>query len=354
MPNSTTTLASMVAYVRTFPELAPLIQSTAGGASLQPALTIANDVMIELIAQAFNWKWNRFLVPVVYTNSYQQDYALPTINLGWLEHGYLIDINNTATPQPQWPLETVKDLESTSCQYGRAGQVSWLPNDQLQYATWGAANPGSGFSPNPQPLTAISTPIGVTAQPQNPYLQIKDPNGNFWIVTTFGVTGASQPSWTNPPVFPTVASPLTVASTITDGSVVWTAVNPKGQGLRLNPIPPASGVVYQLNLIGQNRAFTFSNGPFTALSQTIEPVPDDFAKWFRDGFVAFAYEHSSEAKIIAKAEGMKRKWKESLMESRMQGDRERDNAGFYPATSILQQPFAVYPGPAYPYNLPWG
>ncbi len=103
MPNSTTTIASLVAYVRTFPELASLIQSTAGGASLQPALTIANDVMIELISQSFNWKWNRFLVPAIYTNSYQQDYALPITNLGWLEHGFLTDINNTATPQPQWP-----------------------------------------------------------------------------------------------------------------------------------------------------------------------------------------------------------------------------------------------------------
>ena len=89
----------------------------------------------------------------------------------------------------------------------------------------------------------------------------------------------------------------------------------------MNPIPPASGIVYQVNLIAQNRAFTFSNGPFISLNQTIEPVPDDFAKWFRDGFVAFAYEHSSESKIIAKAAGMKMKWKESLMESRVQGDR---------------------------------
>ena len=354
MPNSTTTLASIVSYIRTFPELAPLIQSTAGGASLQPALTIANDVMTELIAQAFNWKWNRFRLPVFYTNSYQQDYALGIVNLGWLEHGYIVDINNTATPQPNWPLETVKDLEASSQQYGRPGQVCWLPNDQLIYATWGASNPGNGFGPNPQPLQAISTPLGVTAMPQNPFLQVKDPNGNFWVVTTYGTTGASQPSWPTTIVYPTLAAPNTVATTVTDGSVVWTAVNPKGQGIRINPIPPAAGIVYQFQIIGQNRPFTFSGGPFLSLGQTIEPVPDDFAKWFRDGCVAFAYEHSSESKLVAKAAAMKEKWYRSLMESRVQGDRERDNAGFYPATDILQQPFAIYPGPAYPYNLPWG
>lgn len=354
MANSTTTLASIVGYIRTFPELAPLIQSTAGGASLQPALTIANDVMIELIAQAFNWKWNRFQLPAIYTNTYQQDYALPISNLGWLEHGYCVDINNTATPLPVWPMETVKDLETTSQLYGRPGQACWLPNNQLIFATWGATNPGIGPGPNPQPNQVIATPLGVTAMPSNPYTQVRDPNGNLWIVTTYGTTGNTQPSWPASPLYPTLSNPTQVATTVTDGTVVWTAIDPNGQGIRINPVPPSAGIVYQINLIGQNRPFTFSKGPFTQLSQTIEPVPDDFAKWFRDGFVAFAYEHSSEADTRAKAASAIMKWKQGLMESRIQGDRERDNAGFYPATDILQQPFAIYPGPAYPYNLPWG
>lgn len=356
MPNSTTPLSSIVTYIRTFPELAPFIQSTAAGASLQPALTIFNDVMIELISQRFNWKWNRFNVPVLFTNSWQQDYALPLNTLGWLEHGFIVDINNNSMPQQKWPLEVVKDLEATSQQYGRPGQACWLPNDQLIFATWGAANPGGQTGPNPQPLQKISNPLGfaVNSGPNNPFTQIQDPNGNFWIVTTYGTTGAVQPTWTNPPTYPTFTNPTAVASTITDGTVVWTAVNPKGQGVRLNPIPPQSGVVYQVNLIGQNRPFAFSKGPFTALNQTIEPIPDDFAKWFRDGAVAFAYEHSNEAKVTAKAALMKQKWFMSIAESMKQGDHERDNAGFYPATDILQQPFSIYPGPAYPYNLPLG
>src|ERR1700739_26614 len=101
MPNSTTTLGSVVSYAKTFPDIAPIIQTTAAGSSLQPALTIANDTMTEMVAQVFNWKWNRFLLPVFYTNSWQQDYALNVVNLGWLEHGFLLDINNTAYPQPK-------------------------------------------------------------------------------------------------------------------------------------------------------------------------------------------------------------------------------------------------------------
>lgn len=356
MANSTTTIGSVVGYLRTFPALAAVVQTTAGGASLQPALTIACDVMIEMISQAFNWKWNRFLLPLFYTNSYQQDYALNVINLGWLEHGFCIDINNTSNPLPKWPLETVKDLESSSQQYGRPGQVCWLPNDQLFYATWGVANPGGAVGPNPQANGVITNPLGVTAQPNNPFNQVRDPNGNLWAITTYGTFGATAPVWPANPVFPTSSAPTTVATTIAEnspGTAVWTAINPKGQGIRINPIPPQSGVVFQINIVGQWRAFAFSNGPYINFNQTIEPIPDDFAKWFRDGFVAFTYEHSSETKLQALGVEARRKWMESLMQSRVQGDRERDNSGFYPATSIIDTPWVVYPGPAYPFNLPF-
>src|SRR5437879_6809557 len=100
MPNSTTTVANILQHAKTYPELSPILQSAAGGSSLQPALNIASDVMIELISQVFNWKFNRFLLPVFYTNSFQQDYALNVVNLGWLEHGFILDVNNTAYPQP--------------------------------------------------------------------------------------------------------------------------------------------------------------------------------------------------------------------------------------------------------------
>src|SRR5258707_1118638 len=162
MPNSTTTLSNILQFAKTFPEVSPILQSAAGGSSLQPALTICSDVMIELISQVFNWKWNRFALPLFYTNSFQQDYALNIVNLGWLENGFLKDINNTAYPQPIWPLEVVKDLQVTSAQYGMPGQVCWFPNDQLVFGTWGAANTGGGVGPNPQALQKITSPLGVT------------------------------------------------------------------------------------------------------------------------------------------------------------------------------------------------
>lgn len=354
MANSTYHISQLVRFCKSFPDLSPLVQQTAGGDSLEPALTIATDTMIEMIAQVFNWKFNRFLLPVFYTNSFQQDYALNVVNLGWLEQGVLLDINNTASPQPKWPLETVKDLPETSAQWGRPGQASWLPNDQLVYGVWGADNIGTGGTwPNPQALQTITSPLGVTAMPNNPLLQVQDAFNNLWVVTTYGTTGATSPFLTDlAPVYPTQASPTTTATTVTDGTVVWTAVNPKGMGIRCNPIPPQTGVVYQFRLVGQYRPLAFSNGPFTDFDQTIEPIPDDFSKYFRDGFIAMAYAHSPDKGVRGKFQDMYNLWKNSLMDAKIQGDRERDNQGFYPSTAILQGGYGdQFPNPAYPWPL---
>jgi hypothetical protein len=237
-------------------------------------------------------------------------------------------------------------LELTSSQYGIPGQACWLPNDQLTYGTWSAS-------------TTFGQLLGVNASPANPLMQVADAFGNYWVVTNnlnaSVTTGVSNPFATNlNPVFPTPTAPTTVATTVTDNTVVWTAVNPKGQGIRCNPLPPQQGVIYQFNLIGQWRPGAFTNGSFTNVSQTIEPIPDDSAKYFRDGFVALGYAHSPEKGVRAKAESMRLNWMASLQKARTAGDRERDNEGFYPSTSLLQQPYQIFPGPAYPFPLPMG
>jgi hypothetical protein len=343
LPNSTVKIGDVAAYLKSFPDLAPFVQLATAGAALQPMLNIVNDVTTELLAQVFNWRWNRGKYPLFYTNSWQQDYATNVINLGWLENGALIDINNTALPKPIWPLEVVKDLPMTSAQYGIPGQVCWFPNDQLQYAVW----PGA--------FTVFTQPLGVvTNGPANPIAQIQDPNGNFWVVTTYGTTGATQPTWPTTLTFPTLSNPAQAATTQTDGSVVWTAVNPKGAGIRCNPIPPQTGVVYQFNLFYQYRPFAFSNGLYTNFNQTLEPIPDDFIKYFKDGCVAMAYNHSSDKNIRGKFQDQYNLWKKSLMDAKTQGDRERDTYGFYPTQGVVQRGwYDIYPGPSNPYLPSW-
>jgi hypothetical protein len=216
------------------------------------------------------------------------------------------------------------------------GQVCWLPNDQLTYTMW-AAN------------TTYGKLLGVPSGPSNPIMQIQDPNGAFWIVsnnlTQNVTTGSSQPAWTNPALFPTPTNPTQAASTVTDGTVTWTAVNPKGQGFRLNPLPPQTGVIYQVNAIGQ-----MLTPMFTKMSQTLEPIPDDYAAYFRQGFVAHCYRHSTEAKIRAKFRDEYQLWISALQDSQEKGDREADNKGFYPSNGIMGTGYTIDVGPAWPYG----
>ena len=96
---------------------------------------------------------------------------------------------------------------------------------------------------------------------------------------------------------PPSAAPGTSTS---DGQVTWIVVDPYGQGIRLQLIPAQAGTVWQVILRGQYKPvrFTASNG----LGVAINPVPDDFAEYFKQGCRAYAYQRSPEAKIRAKFE----------------------------------------------------
>lgn len=357
--NSSIQLQAVVDFTKTMPELNPVLST--GGFSDQPARSIANQVMIDLLSQpAGVWKWNRFKIPPIYTNSWQQDYALPTTNaISWFENGVIVDINSTSQPKTKYPFESNRDLAETDVQYGQPGQFCWFPNDQLIYGTWGGGNTGEGTLSNPGPLSVYGPILGNVSQSANPFTQVKDPNGNLWTLqptTAYpnnlnaSVTlGAVQPSWPTNPTYPTFQSPNVVQTVanggiIQDGTAYWQAVNPKGQGIRINPIPSQTGRVWQLRMFAQMRPVAF-----LGLTQTLEPIPDDFYTYFQNGFVAYCYMHSKDSKIAAKFQVMYKLWIESLTQALRSIDRERDNAGIYPGEAIMQQGYQNYIGPANPY-----
>lgn len=358
MGNSTTQLQAIVDYAKTLPELNPILST--GGFSDQPARNIANKVMIDLLAQPWPPKWNRVKIPAVYTNSWQQDYALNTVNnIAWFENGVIVDINSSAQPKTKGLFEANRDLPESDAQYGAPGQFCWMPNDQLIYGTWGGGNTDEGTASNPGALSVYGPILGAVSQSANPFTQVKDPNGNLWTLqptTSFpnnlkvSVTlGATQPVWPTNPTFPTFQSPnivQTVANggVIQDGTAFWQAVNPKGQGIRINPIPSQTGRVWQMRTFAQMRPVQF-----LSLTQTLEPIPDDFYTYFRDGFVAYCYAHSANSKVQARFKTFYDLWIASLAQALRSIDRERDNSGIYPSEAIMQPGFQVNIGPANPY-----
>lgn len=365
--NSTITLQMITDDALSMGDLAPALAT--GGYSTQPAISIANDVLNAMLlggpgGEPLNWKWNRYFVPSFVTISLQQDYFVPgNSRLGWVESAFVVDINNSSNPKPKRAVEVHRDLMATDSQTGYPGKLCWIPNDQCLTGTWGAAplgptagNPSGSFGggthingiQNPGPNVVYTNPIGVTGMVVNATTCITDPNGNLWALTQYGTCGVSQPAWPSNPSYPTFVSPNTAATTQTDGTVVWTAVDPKGQGFRLNPIPPFTGLTWLVQVIGQLRPTMF-----ISLQNTLEPIPDDYAKYFKSGFFAQCYRRNPDAKVRARFGD---EWSMFLRELDMsvrQGQRETDDFGFYPSTNVMDTGWAVNPiNPAMPYG-PW-
>lgn len=72
MSNTTITLQKIVSFAQIHVELLPL--TGVGGFTNEPALSICNDVLSELIAKPNAWKFNRVEMPFFVTAPFRQDY----------------------------------------------------------------------------------------------------------------------------------------------------------------------------------------------------------------------------------------------------------------------------------------
>ena len=341
MGNSSITLQSIFDGVSSVGDLNPIFNNTGGWAD-EPALTIANDVMSEFISVRFPWKWNRFKIPPFPLTSYQQDYAMNLFNIGWVEYGRRVDINNTTVPPPDAPVYAVRDLQEDSALGGWPFQFSWQYNHLLEQHLW------------PGPLVKYVNPVGTSLpNPQNPYTNILDVNGNILVLVAWGITGLIEPMAVYPPIDPDDPnSPLDYEADLTgqlieDGTCVWMVASPNGQGIRVRPRPPQTGNVWLMRLYAQNKAPTF-----TSLQQKLDPIPDDHAKWFRDGCVAYSHRYSANPTVKARFEAMKADWYNAVDAAARGNDREDENKGFFPDRGVMSPLQSWDTGPI-PYRWGW-
>ena len=220
-------------------------------------------------------------------------------------------------------------------------------NSNLYYGTWGAANIGTGsLGNNPVSGSVYTNPLGANSQPSNPITQLQDANSNLLVLTGYGTEGTSAP------VAPTNSLPGVIATPGAGATTVWTVVDPNGQGIRINPVPSKSGVVWQVNLSGQAKPVRF-----TQLSQTLAPLPDSMEPCFRQGCTAQAYRYSQAKDVRQKFSFEWPLWIKSLVLARQKEDKERDSASIRPRRSILGSGGSTggWAGPSWPFaGPPWG
>lgn len=311
-------ISDYIDQIRVYPTVKPILSQSP---STEPALSIANDVIQIMLAQSLPWKFNRAAATPFLSVALQQDYITSITDLGWLEQGWRIDINNTTTPKPVFSLETIRDIQQLSWQQVPF-QVSWIPNNLAIYGTW-------------QANTSYPTGLGQTQTPTSPIQQFIDTNGNFLFVSTNGISGNVQP------VLP--ASSV-AGTTVTDGTVIWKVADPSGIAFRFTPLPATSGIVWELHPIYQKKP------PIkTSLTQTISPIPDEFGYLFRQGLLAMCMIHAGNKQgPMALAQ-----WKEDLFTALKSSDRERDQVTMYPSDGLMsgQTPYSsgLPVGPAYPF-----
>src|SRR5690242_16020428 len=72
MSNSNITIQQVVSWARTNTKLVPL--TGVGGIQDEPSLTYANNVIQQMFAPSFNWKFNRNEMTMFVTVPFKQDY----------------------------------------------------------------------------------------------------------------------------------------------------------------------------------------------------------------------------------------------------------------------------------------
>lgn len=353
---STYTIQNIIDRVVSFADIEPVLN--VGGFSLEPALSIANDVFNEILATPFPHKWNSADIPQFYTWSWQQDYALlnpdgsSVYNIEWLQEGVAFNISSTAIPKPWVRVEAGRNLSQRTGSFGgNSGTmmsdpgflVSSLPNSDLYYGVWGQPDINSStLGNNPKAGSVYVGPLATTNMPANPISQIVDANGNLLVITGFGTEGSTAP----------LAAPQAPAGTQVSGAgatTVWTVVDPVGLGMRILNVPSQTGVVWQFNMVGQQVP-----PKFTTLDQILAPLPDKYEPFFRAGFIAQCYRYSPEAKIRAKFKDEWALWKASLNAMRVAQDRELEEYSFKPDRTVMgaARSRANFLGPIWPFNYP--
>lgn len=292
-------------------------RAQAGGYGDDLALDLATRVMADLITERFNWKFNRAVAAPIYTNSWQQDYPQPAQASGVIEWGEdcdIIDINNTTIPKPtNWDgsLTWVRGLTRTSIARWRPTRICWMYNWELTWGTW------------PGPQTTIYPLVGTHAPGgQNPLLNFIDSNGNYLILTAFGVTGATAPS---------APASSTEGITVNDGSVVWTVVSRDSQGFRLDFLPNATGPTFQII-----PCYQVVPPVFSSFQQLLTPIPDSFARHFQTGLELKCKMTSPNPAIKEEATKQYPLWLESMAVMIKQGNKERDAYRMIPETSVVE------------------
>lgn len=138
---STITLQEVVQWAQTFTKLIPIIG--VGGYENEPALSICNNVIQEMLSEPYNWKFNSKNAIPFKTDSLNntQDYVQNITDCGWLEACTRLDQDSTQQPQPIFQIDTVRNLPPSS-EVGVPKRIAFIneTDASLTFRLWPVPN----------------------------------------------------------------------------------------------------------------------------------------------------------------------------------------------------------------------
>jgi hypothetical protein len=311
MSNSTITLLSIVNLASTHLDLLPL--TNVGGYQNEPALSLCNDALSDLMMSPNDWKFNRVEMPMFVTSANRQDYQFggaTAFTLGSTSCGSGIALASASTPGVTESGTTVTVTTLEPHRFSVNDTVYMKGNTVAAYNSTftdtGAQTSWSGG----WTITAVPTTTSFTFTHASSGLGNSGAPG----ITNYGwVSSASMVEMNNNsspqnirqlttyrelPVFSRVASPDKVA-----------VIKDNGDGtlkIRLQWVPGST--VWGVNLVYQ------ASAPLkTSLANTWAPFPDSYSAVLRQAFLyrAYRYINSPRAEVeyqkvqqeIAKAQG---------------------------------------------------
>lgn len=308
MPLSTITVQSVVNFAATHTELMPL--AGVGGYTNEPALSLANDTLQELLSAPFAWKFNRAVMPTLVTQFGVQDYLFGGASAWTVNGGACIDLASNNAVSESGNTVTV------NC----TGRHSFSVGDTVFMTGNTLAAYNSTFTQT-QSSSQWTGGWAITAVPSATSFQFTHQSSGLGVSGSAGITDCSrlqsgtfvQMTDTSSPQF---IRYLVAVRTLQPQSRVGNfpdrvaLVQDLGTGIiqiRFSSVP--GNMPFGVTLIYQKKAPVL-----TALTATWAPFPDEFSFAYRQAFLARCYrfvesrradlEEQKALQMIAKAQAM--------------------------------------------------
>lgn len=324
MSQSTLTIQNVVDFTRTQTGLMPLVD--VGGFTGQPALSLANDVLSELLSPPFAWKFNRVQMGILVTQQFQQDYRFAGATAWTSTGGASIGLAATPAITESGFVVTVNTLYAHNF---TAGQTVFMTGNTVAAynstfsSTPSGSNWGAGWV-----ITTVPTPTSFTFTHASSGLANSGAAGITncsWLESATMVnmndTAAAQYVW-----YLEAVRTLQPSSRVTMATRV-SVLSDDGAGtltIRLKDLPGPQP-------LGITNIYQARPALLAALSGTWAPFPDEYAFVYRQMFLAHAlrYANSPRSEVeYAKAQN-------NVLKALGANDRETSDEFVVPANGSL-------------------